>query len=299
MTPPTDFDFSGFRMATQSPAPATPAFERDCIIVADAAEWSLSTLRRILSPHFEVLEARSGTDIVQILRAPPRPIAAVLLDLALPVMDGFRVMEFMQQNGLLGLVPVIVVTAISDSQSLIQAFVAGATDVIAKPVDPDFFPFKLRWNIRHFRHLHALSAHPVAHAQVEQLNALLSALPAAIYLEDATTGVLLHCNGNFLKFRGVPERPVGQPVDSLPLAPGLLSAIRAAREAILVDNLSKPVLYHGADTGNTYSVLYRTFVNPVSNVTQLLCFITNVTYEVQEITSLENRIRELEKQLPT
>lgn len=283
--------------AAPAPVPAPDPPARDCIIVADAAEWSLATMRRILSSHFDILEARSGTDIVQILRAPPRAISAVILDLVLPIMDGFRVMEFMQQNGLLGLIPVIVVTAISDAQSLIQSYVAGAADVIAKPVDPDFFPFKLRWNIHHFRHLHALSAHPVAHAQVEQLEALLSSLPAAIFVEDATTGVLLHCNENFLRFRGVPENPVGQPTDALPLAPGMHSALRAAREAILVDNLSKPVLYHGADTGNTYSILYRTFVNPVSNLTQLLCFITNVTYEVQEINTLENHIRDLERQV--
>ncbi len=313
MTPPTpDFrpstagafsNTAPLQASAPSPIPAPSsipgAAERDCIIIADSAEWSLATMRRLLAPEFDILEARTGTDIVQILRTPPRPIAAVLLAMVLPIMNGFQVLRFMQQNGLLGIIPVIAVTALSDPQSKIQCFEAGVYDVLDKPVNNEFLPFKVRWDIDHFRHLQSLSSHPVAHSQVEQLEALLSALPAAIFVEDPATGLLLHNNDNFLKFHGVPDDPVGQPVDAFPIAPGLLSAIRSAREAILVDHLSKPVLYHGVDTGSSYSILYRSFRNPVSSLEQLVCFITNVTYEVQEITALEERIRELEARVPS
>ena len=299
MTPTPNFNSAAFGMPPKTAEPAaSPAFGRDCIVIADDSELYLSVMRRILSPHFDILEARAGTEIVQILRAPPKPIAAILLDMMMPIMNGLQVLEFMQQNGLLGIIPVVAVTALSDTQSKIQCFEAGAFDVLDKPVDSAYLPFKLRLDIDHFRHIHALSSHPVAHAQVEQLEAILSALPAAIFVEDPSTGVLLHCNDSFLKFRGVPEKPVGQPIDSFPISPDMLSAIRTARESILVDNMSKPVLFKGAITGNTYSILYRTFLNPVSNVPQLVGFITNVSNEIQEITTLENRIRELEGQFP-
>ncbi len=251
-------------------------------------------MRRILAPQFDLLEARTGTEIVQILRAPPRPIAAILLDVMMPIMNGFQVLDFMQQNGLLGIIPVITITALSDTRSKIQCYEAGAFDVLDKPVDSVFLPFKLRLDIDRFRHLHSLSSHPVAHAQVEQLEALLSAIPAAIYVEDPTTGALLHCNANFLKFPGVPESPVGQSLDTFPVSPAMQNAIRTAREAILVDRVSKPVVFQGSRSGNTYAVLYRTFVNPVSNVPQLLGIISNVSNEAQEIAALENRIHELE-----
>lgn len=297
MNPTSDFDFppAGMAPGTGNVPVSAPA-GRDCIIIADDAELSHVIMRRILSPHFDLLEARTGTEIVQILRSPPRPIAAILLDIMMPIMNGFQVLDFMQQNGLLGIIPVIAITALADTQSKIQCFEAGAFDVLDKPVDSKFLPFKIRWNIDHFRHINALSSHPVAHAQVEQLEALLSALPAAIFVEDPATGTLLHCNDSFKKFRGVPEKPVGQPLDSFPISPDMLSAIRTAREAILVDNISKPVLFSGAVTGSTYSILFRSFTNPVSSVTQLLGVISNVTYEVQEIAALESRIRELEGQ---
>ena len=300
MTPSPDYDLSSAGMVPgNNPGQPVGAAERDCIIVADDAEMSLAIMRRILAPHFDVLEARTGTEVVQILRAPPRAIAAVLLDVVMPIMNGFQVLDFMQKNGLLGIIPVIAVTALSDTQSKIQCYEAGALDVLDKPLDSEFLAFKLRWDIDHFRHVHALSSHPVAHAQVEQLEALLSSLPAAIFVEDSATGVLLHCNDVFLKFRGVPEKPVGQPIDSFPISADMLSAIRTAREAILVDNISKPVLFNGAVSGNVYSILYRTFLNPVSKVTQLVGFITNVSYEVQDHNALEARIRELEGQLPS
>ena len=278
------------------PPPAPAPGERDCVIVADDAELSHVIMRRILSPHFDLLDARTGTEVVQLLRSPPKPIAAILLDVMMPIMNGLQVLDFMQQNGLLSLIPVITITALSDTQSKIQCYEAGAFDVLDKPVDSTYLPFKLRWDIDRFRHLHTLSSHPVAHAQVEQLEALLSALPAAIFVEDPATGALLHCNDSFKQFRGVPEKPVGLPIDSFPISPSMLSAIRTAREAILVDHISKPVLFQGTLTASTYSILYRTFLNPVSNVTQLVGFITNVSYEAQEIAALENRIRELEGQ---
>ena len=315
MTPPTNFNIPSFGMAPgAAPAPGmasvpgmvtppgmgmvnAPA-ERDCVLVSDDSELYLAIMRKVLSPHFDLIEARTGTEIVQILRAPPRPIAAILLDMVMPIMDGFQILDFMQKNGLLGVIPVIAVTALADTQSRIQCYEAGALDVLDKPVDSQFLPFKVRWNIDRFRHVNALSAHPVAHAQVEQLEALLSALPAAIFVEDPNTGLLLHCNDNFLRFRGVPENPVGRALDTFPIAPDMLAAIHDAREAILVDRISKPVLYKGAETGSTYSILYRTFTNPVSNVPQLVGFITNVTYEVQELNALENRIHQLEGHYP-
>ena len=308
MQQPGNFPFAPSGSAVQGPAvPPAPALfpdsanaasMRDCIIVADDSDLARSIVRRILQPHFDILEARTGTEVVQLLRAPPKPIDAILLDMVMPLMDGFQILDFMQQNGLLGVIPVIASTALADPQSKIQCYEAGAFDVLEKPVDADFLLFKLRRDIDYFRHVSALSSHPVAHAQVEQLEALLSALPAAIFVEDANTGVLLHCNENFLRFHGVPEKPVGQSIDTFPVAPGLLDAIRSAREALIVDHVSKPVLYKGSETSSTYSILYLTFLNPVSNVTQLLCYITNVTNEVQELTALETRIRELEGRFP-
>lgn len=265
---------------------------RECIIVADDSDLALSIMRRILSPHFDLIEAHNGAQIVQIIRNPPRPVAAVLCDVMMPVMDGFQVLDFMQKNGLLNVVPVITATALADAQSKIQCYEAGAFDVLDKPVDAKFLPFKIRWDIDHFRDLRNLSANPVAQARAEQLEALLSAIPAAIFVEDPASHVLLHANDIFRQVAGVPENPEGQPIEAFPVPPDMLAAIRSAREALLVHNISKPVLFNGSVPGTVYSILYTTFTNPVSSVTQLLGFITNATHEVENRSTLENRFRD-------
>jgi CheY-like chemotaxis protein len=272
-------DYAAHPGAASHPG-AAPA-GRDCIIVADDSELSLSIMRRVLSPHFDLIEAHNGAEIVQVLHNPPRPISAVLCDLMMPVMDGFQVIDFMQKNGLLNVIPVITSTALSDAQSKIQCYEAGAFDVLDKPVDAKFLPFKIRWDIDHFRNLRNLSANPLAQARLEQMDALFSAIPAAIYVEDPATNAIRHCNAIFLQIPGIPENPDGLSIDSFPLAPEMLAAVRSAREALLVHNISKPVLFNGSVPGTIYSVLYTTFLNPVSSVTQLLGFITNATHEVQ------------------
>lgn len=282
---------------SNSASQQTPgATGRDCIIIADDADMSLAILRNMLSPHFELIEAHNGAEVVQILRTPPKPIAAVLLDVVMPIMNGFQVLDFMQKNGLLGVIPAITITALSDPQSRIQCYEAGATDIIEKPYDSEYLVYKVRWVIDRFRNMRAIAANPVAQAQVEQLEAVLSAVPAAIFAEDPSSNVILHCNTSFLKMRGVPPNPIGQSIETFPFPPETRAAIRAAREAVLVRNLSQPALFPGTSPGSYYSILYRPFLNPVSSVTQLLGYITNVTYEVQNRTALENRIRELEGQ---
>ena len=266
------------------------AATRDCVIVADDSELSLSIVRRILYPHFDLLEAHNGAEIVQFLRNPPKPVSAVLLDMMMPVMDGFQVMDFMQKNGLLGIIPVVVATALADAQSKIQCYEAGAFDVLDKPLDSKFLPFKLRWDIDRFRHLRALSANPVAQARTEQLEALLSAIPAAIFVEDPASNVILHCNDIFLQIPGVPENPVGQSIDTFPLSADMHAAVRSARDALLVHNIAQTVVFDGSVPGSVYSLSYTTFPNPVSSVTQLVGFITNVSHTVQNRSAFENRM---------
>ena len=306
MTQPTDFAFplSGpapaMPAAPASPSAHAPAYpgERDCIIVADDSELSRSIIRRILFQHFDLLEARNGAEIVQYLRNPPKSIAAVLCDIMMPVMDGFQVLDFMQKNGLLNVFPVVVATALADAKSKIQCYEAGAFDVLDKPFDSAFLPYKLRLDIDRFRHIHTLSSNPVAQAHADQLEALLSALPAAIYVEDPASGIILHGNDLFRQIPGVPANPVGQSFDTFPVHPELLAGVRSAREAILSHNIAKPVLINGSAPGSIYSIRYGTFPNPVSSVTQLVGFITNVTYEIRNRGALENRIRPPDPRYP-
>jgi DNA-binding NtrC family response regulator len=83
---------------------------------------------------YEPLVAESGTAALRLLRS-DRTIAALVLDLVMPDLDGFAVMEAMRREGIT--VPVIVQTASPSPETIVSAMRAGALDFFAKPVPPE------------------------------------------------------------------------------------------------------------------------------------------------------------------
>jgi DNA-binding NtrC family response regulator len=83
---------------------------------------------------YEPLTAESGASALRILRA-DRSIAAFVLDLVMPDLDGFAVMEAMKREGIT--IPVIVQTASPSPENIVSAMRAGAVDYFIKPVPPE------------------------------------------------------------------------------------------------------------------------------------------------------------------
>ena len=98
-----------------------------------------STNRTLRSTNLEeeghsVEMAEDGLQALEILRA--RPFDVVLLDLLMPKMDGFQVLEKMKADSTLRHIPVIVISALDEMESVIRCIEMGATDHLPKPFDP-------------------------------------------------------------------------------------------------------------------------------------------------------------------
>ena len=83
-------------------------------------------------------KGENGLEAVQILEERREHIAAVLLDILMPVMDGFQVMEKMKDMGLMEKIPVFLITADSSEESMRRGYQLGAMDIIEKPIVPYF-----------------------------------------------------------------------------------------------------------------------------------------------------------------
>ncbi len=117
------------------------------ILVIEDNEQNLYLMRFLLETHgFEVLDARDGPAGIAAARA-ARP-AAILLDIQLPLMDGYAVAEALRREPSLGGVPIIAVTSYAMVGDRERVLAAGATDYIEKPVDPDTFVDQIRRHIR-------------------------------------------------------------------------------------------------------------------------------------------------------
>jgi len=131
--------------------------KKEVVLVADDAAIDRRIVKLLLRKDYEIEESVDGLDTVKRLEADPERYSAVLLDMMMPVMDGFQVMNWMREHRLLDRIPVIALTAISDAEGHIRCYDSGAIDVIEKPFDEKMLLYKLRFDIERFRRLNGMA----------------------------------------------------------------------------------------------------------------------------------------------
>ena len=106
---------------------------RQLVLVVDDQEINRDVLGVILEDDYDVLYAEDGQQALTMIREHQDELAIILLDLMMPVMNGFEVMEVMRSDPALSRIPIIVLTA--DKSAELQALEMGAYDFITKPFD--------------------------------------------------------------------------------------------------------------------------------------------------------------------
>ncbi|MDL2318665.1 response regulator [Eubacteriales bacterium OttesenSCG-928-A19] len=109
---------------------------RKSLLVVDDMEINRAILAEIFSQDFSVLEAENGKVALDLLEKHGDDIAIVLLDVVMPVMDGYGVLEGMRTRKMLGHVPVIIITSLDSHKDEARLFDLGASDLIMKPFNP-------------------------------------------------------------------------------------------------------------------------------------------------------------------
>ena len=112
---------------------ATGKDTKPAILIAEDEEINRAILREILKDKYRILEAENGHQAVFCIQAEESDIALIILDIHMPKLDGFGVMEYLQESGLNEKIPVIVTTSDKSADVLIQAKKNRAVDIIYKP----------------------------------------------------------------------------------------------------------------------------------------------------------------------
>ncbi len=105
------------------------------ILAVDDSVINLKAIKRLLSDRYKVIAVSSAADALLYLKA-ARP-DLILLDVLMPEMDGFQMMEIMKENPATADIPVIFLTADNDKEKELKGFRMGAMDFIVKPFEPD------------------------------------------------------------------------------------------------------------------------------------------------------------------
>ena len=106
------------------------------ILVVEDNPLNREMLVEILSESYAVLEAENGQQALELLEAQSEEVALILLDVMMPVMDGFSFLDRIKQDSRLSLIPVIVTTQNDNESDEIAALSHGATDFVPKPYRP-------------------------------------------------------------------------------------------------------------------------------------------------------------------
>ena len=119
---------------------------RPRVLIVEDEFVNQQILGQIIAKDFEPIYANNGQEALDILHEAPQEISLVLLDLNMPVMDGFTLMSIMNEEEILKRIPIIALT--NDRSAEIRSLQLGAQDFITKPYDmPEIVLARIRRSI--------------------------------------------------------------------------------------------------------------------------------------------------------
>jgi len=146
------------------------------LLVDDRPENLLALEATLAAPDYNIVKALNGREALKSVLA--QDFALILLDVQMPVMDGFEIARLIKQRERSRYIPIIFITAVSkDSMHISEGYSTGAVDYILKPVDP----YVLKSKVAFFVELHRKNL------QLRQLNEEL--LKTGQALEEANTSL--------------------------------------------------------------------------------------------------------------
>ncbi|MBI2755966.1 MAG: response regulator [Chloroflexi bacterium] len=147
------------------------------LLLVDDEQRNHTALAAVLSgPGRELLHAYSGAEALRLLLG--RPVAAVLLDLMMPVMDGIETATLIRARDESRDTPILFLTAAGEERRA-EAYALGAVDFLAKPIEPDVLQAKIHVFIELWRRAILLEESSRALAAAARLEGALLAVRTA------------------------------------------------------------------------------------------------------------------------
>lgn len=152
------------------------------ILIVDDIEENLRVLTdTLMAEGYQTLQARNGERALQIA-ARARP-DLILMDIKMPVMDGYETLAHLKADPATAAIPVIFISALNMTEDKVKGFEAGAVDYVSKPFQKEEVIARVGTHLRLRQALRAVEAEK---AKSETL--LLNVLPAAVAAELKETG---------------------------------------------------------------------------------------------------------------
>ena len=116
-----------------------PIYKKETILVVDDSNIVRNFVSRIFSDKYSIGIAENGEEAINILKANSEndKIVTILLDLNMPKVSGFKVLDYMKEKDLLKKSPVSIITGDSSKETIDRAFTYGIVDMLTKPFNAE------------------------------------------------------------------------------------------------------------------------------------------------------------------
>lgn len=129
---------------------------KEKILIVDDNAFNRDLLMEILKEEYDILEAENGRDALDIIKMERTNVAAVLLDLVMPIMDGYEFMKAAKEMGITDKVPVLVISGETDVQNENKCFDYGVSDFIGRPFNAIIVKKRVQNAVNHFAYKNRL-----------------------------------------------------------------------------------------------------------------------------------------------
>ena len=126
--------------------------KKDLVLVVDDVDMNRLILEEILNDTYDIAQASDGFQAVNILMSGDRLPSIILLDIMMPDMDGYEVLDIVMHNPALNKIPVIFITAADAQINESKGIMSGAVDYISKPFNPEVVKARVKSHLmlRHY-----------------------------------------------------------------------------------------------------------------------------------------------------
>ncbi len=164
--------------------------QQETVLIVDDTPANIALLSATLKQHYKIKAALNGEMALQLARQQDAP-DLILLDVMMPDMDGYEVCRRLKANPLTAAIPVIFVTAKTETEDEQLGFDLGAVDYISKPVSPPLVKARVHNHLKLYdqaRHLEILVQERTREIQSTRLE-IIRRLGRAAEFKDNETGM--------------------------------------------------------------------------------------------------------------
>jgi putative two-component system response regulator len=142
--------------------------DKDNIMIVDDSESNRMILREILNDEYNIVQAANGAEAIDILMSKQEMPSLILLDILMPIMDGFGLLKYLKSQVRTLNIPVIIISGADSGENETRALKMGAVDFIPKPFNPDVVKLRVSNYLRLKNYSEALEV--FAEKKMIQLN---------------------------------------------------------------------------------------------------------------------------------